>query len=118
MNQEFIDRMKEKLLAERRDIVASLAEHNANCKKILEENTGKDSVDEAADAIDLKLLESMEAKEAQQLELIEAALTRIDSGKYGYCMRCGTLIPEARLEVLPAAVLCVGCKSAAERQGR
>ncbi|MBO5125491.1 MAG: TraR/DksA family transcriptional regulator [Spirochaetaceae bacterium] len=118
MNQEFIDQMKEKLLAERSAIITSLAEHNADCKKILEENTGKDSIDEAADAIDLKLLESMEAKEAQQLELIEAALTRIDSGKYGYCMRCGTLIPEARLEVLPAAVLCVGCKSAAERKGR
>ena len=114
MNQEFIDQMKEKLLAERSAIITSLAERNADCKNILEENTGKDSVDEAADAIDLKLLESMEAKEAQQLELIEAALTRIDSGKYGYCMRCGTLIPE----VLPAAVLCVGCKSAAERKGR
>lgn len=118
MNQEFINQMKEKLLAERSAILASLVEHNADCKKILEENTVKDSVDEAADAIDLKMRESMEAKETQQLELIEAALTRIDSGKYGYCMRCGTLIPEARLEVLPAAVLCVGCKSAAERHGR
>ena len=58
MNQEFIDQMKEKLLAERSAIITSLAEHNADCKKILEENTGKDSIDEAADAIDLKLLES------------------------------------------------------------
>ena len=52
MNQEFIDQMKEKLLAERSAIITSLAEHNADCKKILEENTGKDSIDEAADAID------------------------------------------------------------------
>lgn len=116
MNQEFIDGMREKLVKDRNEILASIAEHNADFKKILEESTGKDSVDEAADVIDLKMLESMEMKGMQELELIDAALKRIDSGKYGLCMKCGAQIPEGRLEVLPTAILCVGCKSAAERQ--
>lgn len=118
MNQEFIDGMKETLLAERNMVLASIAEHNADFKKILEETSGKDSIDEAADVIDLKMLESMEMKEMQQLELIDAALNRIDTGKYGYCMKCGTEIPEGRLQAIPTAVLCVDCKSAVERRGR
>ena len=63
MNQDFIDGMKEKLIAERNMVLASIAEHNADFKRILEETTGKDSVDEAADVVDLKMLESMEKKE-------------------------------------------------------
>lgn len=118
MNQEFINGMKEKLIAERNGILASLAEHNADFKKILEESTGKDSIDEAADVIDLKMLESMEMKGMQELELIDSALNRIESGKYGLCMKCGTQIPEGRLEIIPTAILCVDCKSAVERQGR
>ncbi|MBO5690824.1 MAG: TraR/DksA family transcriptional regulator [Spirochaetaceae bacterium] len=118
MNQDFIDGMKKKLLDERAVVFASIAEHNADFKRILEETTGKDSVDEAADVIDLKMLESMEKKEMEQLELIDAAIKRIDTGKYGYCMKCGTEIPEGRLEAIPTAVLCVDCKSAMERRGR
>ena len=80
MNQDFIDGMKEKLIAERNMVLASIAEHNADFKRILEETTGKDSVDEAADVVDLKMLESMEKKEMEQLELIDAAIKRIDTG--------------------------------------
>lgn len=118
MNQEFINGMKEKLITERNEIMESIAEHNADFKKILEETSGKDSIDEAADVIDLKMLESMEMKGLQQLELIDAALNRIEAGKYGLCMKCGTQIPEGRLEAIPTAVLCVDCKSAAERRSR
>ena len=118
MNQEFIDGMKEKLLAERKEILASIAEHNAAFKKILEENTGKDSVDEAADVIDLKMLETMEMKGMGRLELIDGALKQMDTGKYGVCMKCGAEIPEGRLEAIPTAVLCIDCKSASERRGR
>jgi len=35
------------------------------------------------------------------------ALEKLDEGTYGSCDVCGTPIPEGRLEVLPAAVLCV-----------
>lgn len=41
--------------------------------------------------------------------MIEAALTRIDDGDYGYCVECGEEIPQKRLELNPAAALCVHC---------
>jgi RNA polymerase-binding transcription factor DksA len=43
---------------------------------------------------------------------ITAALERLNSGTYGACEACSAMIPEARLEALPYARMCVSCKSA------
>ena len=45
------------------------------------------------------------------LDEIEAALARIDAGTYGSCTRCGTAIPEERLELRPFTATCVGCSA-------
>lgn len=42
---------------------------------------------------------------------IDRALHKIEDGTYGLCESCGQPIPEARLEALPYAALCVTCKS-------
>jgi DnaK suppressor protein len=43
---------------------------------------------------------------------LAAALERLDDGTYGKCERCGQQIPIERLEAIPTARLCVGCKQA------
>lgn len=50
----------------------------------------------------------------QKLLQIEAALKRIDEDEYGYCQDCGEDIPVPRLEVDPAALLCIACASKKE----
>jgi len=45
------------------------------------------------------------------LRRIEAALARMDEGEYGYCVECGEEIAMRRLELDPAAPLCIGCAS-------
>lgn len=50
----------------------------------------------------------------QKLVQIQAALRRMDEGEYGYCQECGEDIPEARLMVDPAALLCIDCASRRE----
>ena len=40
---------------------------------------------------------------------IRAALDRIAEGDYGYCLQCGDLVAEKRLELDPATPLCVEC---------
>ena len=42
---------------------------------------------------------------------IDAALTRIEAGTYGQCVRCAAAIPEERLELRPFAGDCVRCAS-------
>ena len=55
---------------------------------------------------------------AQQLELVEAALTRLEGGAFGTCLRCGKAIAPARLEALPWAAHCIECQAIVDRERR
>ena len=44
-----------------------------------------------------------------QLQQIDSALKRIESGEYGDCLSCGEEIAEPRLELNPAVTLCIDC---------
>lgn len=50
-------------------------------------------------------------RRANELRRINAALARIDEGEFGYCLECGEEIAERRLELDPAAPLCITCAS-------
>lgn len=50
-----------------------------------------------------------EDRRQARLQVLVAALGRLDENEYGYCLRCGEDIPVARLDVDPAVTLCVGC---------
>ena len=47
----------------------------------------------------------------ETLQDIEDALAKFDAGTYGECESCHQRIPEARLEAMPAARLCIDCAS-------
>jgi DnaK suppressor protein len=49
-----------------------------------------------------------------ELQKIAAALRRIESGEYGYCLACDEPIAPQRLSLDPAATLCIDCASARE----
>lgn len=48
----------------------------------------------------------------RRLDSVDRALSRVETGDYGSCMRCGKQIGAARLEFRPESVYCVTCKSA------
>jgi DnaK suppressor protein len=52
----------------------------------------------------------------QQLELVDAALARIEAGTFGTCTNCGKQIAPERLEALPWAALCIECQRTAGRR--
>lgn len=49
------------------------------------------------------------SRRSQELEKVEAALNRISSGRYGYCVDCGGDIDVRRLEINPAVAQCGNC---------
>ena len=49
-------------------------------------------------------------KAGKELELVDAALARIDAGTFGRCLRCGAEIAPGRLEALPWAAYCITCQ--------
>jgi RNA polymerase-binding transcription factor DksA len=54
--------------------------------------------------------------EQQVLTEIGDALDRIGQGVFGKCEECQSLIPRARLDVLPYARLCVACARKQEEE--
>lgn len=57
-------------------------------------------------------------RSVQQLELVDAALARLDGGTFGTCLRCGRPIALARLEALPWAAHCIECQAIVDRERR
>ena len=48
---------------------------------------------------------------AAKLAGVHRALEKLDEGTYGICDRCGTTIPDERLEARPSSVRCVRCSA-------
>lgn len=47
--------------------------------------------------------------EEQMLELVEAALERIEAGTFGVCEECGGKIGKTRLDAVPYTPWCITC---------
>lgn len=49
-----------------------------------------------------------------QLQLIRAALARLEAGTYGQCMKCEEEIEAQRLEIAPESTQCMTCRRASD----
>ena len=116
--QEFIARMEKSLFELKKEIISKLAMSNEDFNEIVEAMDPKDFADVASDDIDRKLIEALGSQELKRLRLIDSALTRIQQGKYGFCMKCGRRIPHERLGAIPYALMCIECKTAEEKRNR
>ena len=54
-------------------------------------------------------LEALGNAAKKEIMMLDAALTRIDAGEYGFCVACGNDISEERLDLLPATPFCRNC---------
>lgn len=52
--------------------------------------------------------------EQQEIARIDAALQRLEAGRYGLCRDCGEVIEAGRLEALPYALDCTECAARRE----
>ena len=55
------------------------------------------------------------SRQLKFLKHLDAALKRVDQGKYGLCVGCGQRIARARLEAVPHTRLCISCKESGIR---
>ena len=56
-------------------------------------------------------VDALSGQLSETLQDIEDALAKFDAGTYGECESCHQRIPEARLEAMPAARVCITCAS-------
>ncbi|WP_071795740.1 TraR/DksA family transcriptional regulator [Natronohydrobacter thiooxidans] len=54
-------------------------------------------------------LEALGHAAQKELQMLDAALHRIETGEYGFCVACGAEISAERLDILPATPFCRTC---------
>lgn len=115
MEKEFVEKMKEKLLEQKEEIIDKLNSASTSFNQLMDGGDSKDEVDVASDEIDRKLLEAIGVQDMNRMKSIDNALTRIELGKYGNCLRCGKPITKERLTAIPYAAFCLECQALSER---
>jgi len=78
-------------------------------EKTLDSPAPADDEDRATEREEDEVLERLGNAGLQEIQMIEAALARIDNGTYGDCAKCGDMIAAERLDLLPHAPLCRHC---------
>lgn len=120
----FLDDRRRELLARREAYSAEAEQATASALDLTDEGASQDIADEdgfgEGDTLSVERDRLMVvANDAQaRVAAIDAALGRVEAGTYGVCESCHRPIPEARLEALPEATLCVACKSGANLRRR
>lgn len=78
----------------------------------------KDEGDQARAQQDVEMFASLVNFSDNRLATIEAALQRLEQGRYGICEGCGDQIAFERLRVLPTTVYCLDCQDQREITAR
>ena len=98
--------------ARKAQLEARFAELDARVHKIedqLDDPVTKDWEDQAIEREGDEVLEGMGTQGLKEMEMIRAALDRIENGTYGECQKCGEDISDQRLDAVPYAPLCRSC---------
>jgi len=86
------------------DELASLAAHEPGA---FVEDSARRAVED--------LLGRLEGRERHELDEIQAAQARLETGSFGVCEGCHESIPLSRLRAVPWARHCLGCQAREER---
>jgi len=117
MGTTLLDHSRQRLLAQRQQIVKRLFEVEADLSTLTAEHE-IERTDQVQLDVPEEVLAKLDDQSRREVEEIDDALARIDAGTYGRCITCGHLIPGARLEVMPTAQRCMPCQARVERQGK
>lgn len=77
--------------------------------------TARDEEDQASVSLLAETQLALLGPKRQELEAIEEALQRLESGTYGQCEHCGLNIEPRRLEIMPETPLCRNCQQMREK---
>lgn len=116
LRRELQRRLEEEYHALRASVREELLSADQNTYAVL-----ADKVHDPGDASVADLLVDLEIAEidrhVRDIQHIEAALRRLEDGRYGYCLECGDPIAVSRLQASPAVARCYDCQAEFERQG-
>ena len=114
MDKKRLDYYKKKLLTRREELLKTIARTEEEGRQADDDPT-VDLADKAANSYTKEFLFGMTNTDRAILNLIDAALKRIDEDEYGTCLNCEEEMQQKRLEAVPWAKHCIGCQEKAEK---
>ncbi len=117
MNAKKLKKYKEILIEEKNKTLYEITKGDETYNA-LKDDTHGDIVDVAFNAYETQFLLGLSQKEKEKIEMIDAALKRIENGTYGKCIDCNEDINEERLMALPYSTRCMTCRTKFEEKQR
>lgn len=102
------------LLVEKREELQATVQRKKEQEIQVGESEIGDEADIATRSVEKELLFETTDTEKQTLDMVEAALIRIEKGVYGNCESCHNPISKMRLEYTPWVRYCISCQSGME----
>ncbi len=120
MNPQELDQIKKDML-ERKKILWNQILKDLECEASVKHqdiiaNLREDNERGLEDLRESNAIKFVEIK-VGELEQVEDALNRVESGDYGRCRDCSRWIRPARLRIVPNATRCIKCQEQLERLG-
>ena len=117
MNAKKLKKFKDILTAEKEKTIDELTKGDETYNA-LKEDTHGDVVDIAFHSYETQFLLGLNQKEKEKIEMLDAALRRIEAGTFGKCIDCNEEITEERLTALPHSTRCLNCRTKFEEKQR
>ncbi len=116
MKKQDLESIKQNLEKTRHDLMDEVEAKYAASREIGESNV-PDLADVSSNAYSREMLLNLSEAHHRQMQDIDAALARLDSGEYGICANCEEEISPRRMEVRPFSRYCIDCKTDIEKFG-
>jgi len=100
---------KSLLLAQKAELEAALAQAGEAAQPVELDQTLQGRVSRIDAIQQQEMTKAAQRRRENQLHKIESALQRIETGDYGYCIKCDEEIAEKRLALDPATPSCIRC---------
>ncbi|MEY4704221.1 MAG: hypothetical protein RL042_417 [Nitrospirota bacterium] len=107
--------IRKELFSQRRDLFRQVAQSEEELRWF-QGDIESEAEERGQEERMVQLLDRLDERMKAEIEAIDRALVKLETGRYGRCERCGTAIPQSRLEAVPAAALCMACAEAGENQ--
>lgn len=116
MREKQLENIKQNLTKMRQDLLDEVQAKYAASREIGESNV-PDLADVSSNAYSREMLLNLSEAHHRQMQDIDAALARLETGEYGVCAECGEEISPRRMEVRPFSRYCIDCKTDIEKFG-
>jgi DnaK suppressor protein len=106
-----LDEIRDRLIAERENLVNKLKENDLS----VDDAETPDPVDLAVRNYSKNVMLAVSENDSRQITLINEALGRLEDDEYGSCMNCAKAISPKRLDAIPWARYCLSCQELVEQ---